>query len=252
MRCLFRRARAAHRGFFSVWRQVFWQKRRVMRQKMVPSACYKVWQARTRRGRWYTRSAPYRVVGANAVVHHDASSAFPVQRRQELHQKVPLPFIPRAGKNAHHSCQTPRQLMRRRGFALCLLPQELTASGDRNSGGKTTLIRTINNCWRFSLPSIIRVILDYRVVCCLFLFVVFTPVVLSRRSDSFVEVKRPVFVSRLVLLFLALPCATLCPLPDAGGLISSRKLTKAWRFHVGHASTSFDTSRAKFQNACDC
>ena len=127
-----------------MWRQVFWQKCRVMRQKIAPSACHEVWQAITLCGRWCTRSALYRVVCANAVFYHDASPIFPVQRRQELRQKAPLPSRQRAGKNAHRSRQTPRQLMRRRCFALCLLTQELTASGDRNAGGKTTLILTIN------------------------------------------------------------------------------------------------------------
>lgn len=126
-------------------RQVFWQKRRVMCQKMVPSACHEVWQPRTRRGRWCTRFASYRVVCAHAVFHHDALPTFPVQRRFLTQFMSPLPSRQRAGKNAHRSRQTPRQLMRRRDCALCLLIQELTASGDRNSGGKTTLILTINN-----------------------------------------------------------------------------------------------------------
>ena len=37
-------------GFLRVHRQVFWQNRHVMRQKMIPAAYYLVWQAMTPRG----------------------------------------------------------------------------------------------------------------------------------------------------------------------------------------------------------
>ena len=34
-------------GFFRVHRQVFWQNRHLMRQKMIPPACFVMWQAMT-------------------------------------------------------------------------------------------------------------------------------------------------------------------------------------------------------------
>jgi len=46
-------------GFFPVWRQVFWQKRPVVRQQIVSATSYPVWQTITPGRRWFKTSLPH-------------------------------------------------------------------------------------------------------------------------------------------------------------------------------------------------
>jgi hypothetical protein len=141
----FRLYRVVPMGFFPVWRQVFWQKRPVVRQQIVSATCNPVWQTITPGRRW---SKPPCHISCRACKPCSAPRCladFLVLGDTLCGKNVQLGCACTAAWRQQYAAYADTTHYAAEHFlAFSLLSKTLRHFGDSNSVGETTLILTIN------------------------------------------------------------------------------------------------------------
>ena len=137
--------RAVPMGFFSVWRQVSWQKRHVVRQQVVSSTCYPVWQTITPWRRWSKPPCHISCRACKPCFAPRRFADFLVPRRHVMRQKWVLGCAcTTAWRQQYAVHANTTHYAAERFSAFSLLSKTLRHIGDSNSVGETTLFLTIN------------------------------------------------------------------------------------------------------------
>jgi len=116
MHCPFRRHRAVHTGFFSVWRQVFWQKRHAMRPKERSTSCHLGAGVASPDERRVPRLCHITCRACKRCAAPRRRADFPAHRRHKLRQNGACHQQRGQEKNAHRYLQQTRHIMRQRSF----------------------------------------------------------------------------------------------------------------------------------------